>query len=185
MSGPDISITNITADDITEFRGLLATLSDGDITVIRVGVDDTDYIARLADNPELRWIARASGDDGAPGPIIGYATVNRLPGWSDHVGELRLVVDPQQRGTGLGRRLVQHALRAAVAAGMSKVMVELTTDSDAVVDLFTSLGFTGEALLRDHIRDHHGQLRDLLVLAHHVGQTWDTLSTIGVADALA
>ena len=92
MSDPDITITNITAGDIAEFRTLLGKLGDGDITTIRVLVDDTDYIARLADNPELRWIARDTA-----GTIVGYATVNRLPGWSDHVGELRLVVDPDVR----------------------------------------------------------------------------------------
>lgn len=180
MSDPDITITNITTGDIAEFRTLLAKLGDGDITAIRVRVDDTDYIARLADDPRLRWIARRS--DGA---IVGYATVNRLPGWSDHVGELRLVVDPDDRGSGLGRKLIQHALREAVSAGIRKVVVELTTDSDAVVELFTSLGFTGEALLRDHIRDHNGELRDVLMLAHMVDSTWENLETVGIADALA
>ncbi|HQV18958.1 MAG TPA: GNAT family N-acetyltransferase, partial [Gordonia sp. (in: high G+C Gram-positive bacteria)] len=119
MSDPDITITNITAGDIAEFRTLLGKLGDGDITAIRVLVDDTDYIARLADNPELRWIARDTA-----GTIVGYATVNRLPGWSDHVGELRLVVDPEDRGSGLGRKLIQHSLREAVSAGMRKVVVE-------------------------------------------------------------
>jgi len=180
VSDPDITITNITAGDIAEFRTLLAKLDDGDITAIRVQVDDTDYIARLADDPDLRWIARRP--DGA---IVGYATVNRLPGWSDHVGELRLVVDPEDRGSGLGRKLIQHSLREAVSAGMRKVVVELTTDSDAVVELFSSLGFTGEALLRDHIRDHNGELRDVLMLAHMVDSTWENLETVGIADALA
>ena len=180
MSDPDITITNITAGDIAEFRTLLGKLGDGDITAIRVLVDDTDYIAHLADNPELRWIARDTA-----GTIVGYATVNRLPGWSDHVGELRLVVDPEDRGSGLGRKLIQHSLREAVSAGMRKVVVELTTDSDAVVELFSSLGFTGEALLRDHIRDHNGELRDVLMLAHMVDTNWENLETVGIVDALA
>ena len=36
MSDPDITITNITAGDIAEFRTLLGKLGDGDITAIRV-----------------------------------------------------------------------------------------------------------------------------------------------------
>jgi hypothetical protein len=32
--------------------------------------------------------------------------------------------------------------------------------------MFTSLGFTGEALLRDHIRARSRELHDLVVLAH-------------------
>ena len=57
----------------------------------------------LAETPGLRWVA--IDDDGA---VVGYAAVNRLPGWSDHVGELRLVVGPASRGTGIGRKLVQR-----------------------------------------------------------------------------
>ena len=89
------------------------------------------------------------------------------------------------RGSGLGRKLVQHSLRAAVDAGLRKVVVELTTESDAVVELFTDLGFTGEALLRDHIRDHNGALHDILMLAHHVDTNWENLETVGIVDALA
>lgn len=72
MSDPDITITNITAGDIAEFRTLLAKLGDGDITAIRVQVDDTDYIARLADDPDLRWIARRpTGRSSATPPSTG------------------------------------------------------------------------------------------------------------------
>ena len=35
-------------------------------------------------------------------------------GWSDHVGEVRLVVAPGRRGSGLGRQLARHALVSAV-----------------------------------------------------------------------
>jgi hypothetical protein len=39
-------------------------------------------------------------------------------------------------------------------------------------------------LLRDHIRDRSGQLRDLMVLAHHVGETWSGMATVGVDQEL-
>ena len=50
--------------------------------------------------------------------------------------------------------------------------------------MFSGLGFTGEALLRDHIRDRHGDLRDLVVLAHHIDEGWSSLDAVGLADAL-
>jgi len=48
------------------------------------------------------------------GRAAGYVAVVPLPGWSDHVGELRLVVDPEQRGRGLGRDLTRWALLQAL-----------------------------------------------------------------------
>ena len=35
------------------------------------------------------------------------------------------------------------------------------------------------------LRDRSGQLRDLMVLAHHVGQTWSGMDTVGIADELS
>src|SRR3982750_3425570 len=57
-------------------------------------------------------------------------------------------------------------------------------EQGAALALFTDLGFTGEALLRDHIRDRGGELRDLMVLAHHVSDTWSGMDTVGIAEEL-
>jgi len=126
-----------------------------------------------------RWVA-VDGDD-----VTGYVAVRPLAGWSDHVGEVRLVVAPSHRGSGLGRELARRALTDAVDAGLSKLVVEVVAEQGAALALFTELGFTGEALLTDHIRDRTGQLRDLMVLAHHVGRTWAGMDAIGVVDELS
>jgi len=110
--------------------------------------------------------------------------VRPLPSWSDHVGELRLVVDSAHRRAGIGRTLARHALTDAVRAGRRKVVVELAADQEHALAMFGSLGFTGEALLRDHIRDRQGNLRDLIMLAHFVDATWASMNTIGVSAEL-
>ena len=157
-------------------------LPDGDRTFIKEDVPDPAVVRSWtgADAGGRRWVAL----DEAGGPVLGYVAVRRLPGWSDHVGEVRLVVGPGSRGTGLGRRLARHALTRAVDDGLSKLVVEVVAEQGAAVALFSGLGFSGEALLEDHIRDRHGELRDLLVLAHHVGRTWEGMSTLGLEDAL-
>jgi len=40
-------------------------------------------------------------------------------------------------------------------------------------------------LLHDHARDGTGALQDLVVLAHHVGEQWDAMVTIGLDEALS
>jgi hypothetical protein len=62
--------------------------------------------------------------------------------------------------------------------------VEVVAEQGAALALFTDLGFTGEALLVDHIRDREGRLRDLMVLAHHVRDTWSGMSAVGLPEAL-
>ena len=155
-------------------------LPEGDLTFIEEQVTDPDVVRSWASDtsPGGRWVA-VDGDE-----VTGYVAVRPLPGWSDHVGEVRLVVSPTRRGTGLGRRLARHALVSAVGDGLAKLVVEVVAEQGAALALFTDLGFTGEALLRDQVRDREGNLRDLMVLAHHVDDTWSGMATVGLSDAL-
>jgi L-amino acid N-acyltransferase YncA len=174
-----MTIRELTSDDLDPLAAFFAAQSERDLTFIREDAHDRakyDHSLREADQP--RFIA-IDGD-----VIIGYSAVERLSGWSRHVGELRLVVDPTRRGGGIGRVLAQKALSAAVNAGVRKVVVELAVEQQNAISMFSGLGFTGEALLRDHIRDGDGQLHDLVVLAHLVEESWSTLDAVGLADAI-
>jgi len=53
------------------------------------------------------------------------------------------------------------------------------------VRMFSDLGFRGEALLRDHIRDRSGAFRDLVMLAHDAEEEWSALASVGIEDELA
>ncbi|WP_324274078.1 GNAT family N-acetyltransferase [Blastococcus brunescens] len=163
-------------------------LPEGDLTFIKEEVTDPDTVRSWATDtsPGGRWVAVDTGGEGADGTdeVTGYVAVRPLPGWSDHVGEVRLVVSPTRRGSGLGRELARQALVGAVSSGLSKLVVEVVAEQGAALALFTDLGFTGEALLRDHIRDRTGELRDLMVLAHHVQETWAGMDTVGITDDL-
>jgi ribosomal protein S18 acetylase RimI-like enzyme len=161
-----------------------AELPAGDLTFIKEEVTDPETVRSWATDTSAggRWVAV----DGDPGDekVTGYVAVRPLPGWSDHVGEVRLVVAPSHRGSGLGRELARRALVGAVSSGLSKLVVEVVAEQGAALALFTDLGFTGEALLVDHIRDRNGELRDLMVLAHHVRETWAGMDAVGVAEEL-
>jgi ribosomal protein S18 acetylase RimI-like enzyme len=173
-----VPLTDAHCDALLRF---FAELPEGDRTFIREDVTDPDVVRGwAAGSPGVdRWVAVDDGDR-----VLGYVAVLRLPGWSDHVGELRLVVAPAARGSGLGRELARHAMVQALEAGLTKLVVEVVADQGSALALFTGLGFTGEALLADHIRDRDGQLRDLMVLAHHVGATWAGMSAVGLTEAL-
>ena len=135
------------------------------------------------------WLTAERGRRGLAldddGRVVGYVAIVRLSGWSDHVGEVRLVVDPGQRGKGVGRALARWALLQAIDAGLTKLTVEVVAEQEGAVAMFGSLGFTAEGLLRDHVRDRDGQLRDLILLSHSVEDAWSAMETAGIDDALA
>jgi len=57
-------------------------------------------------------------------------------------------------------------------------------DQTPAVVMFQALGFQPEALLRDHVCDRAGHLRDLMVLAHLVEDRWAELTGAGIEDAV-
>ena len=85
--------------------------------------------------------------------------------WSPHVGELRAIVLPQMRGKGLGRQLIQRGSVLAGELGLTKLVMQMTTDQRAAMTVFESLGFRGEALLRDHVKERDGRKHDLALLS--------------------
>ena len=100
------------------------------------------------------------------GEIIGSVALVRDPlGWSAHVGEVRLLVSSERRGAGLGRDLLQAILAVASERQLAKLTAAITPDQRNSVALFESLGFRGEALLKDQVRDRAGQPHDLAILS--------------------
>ncbi|MBC7372846.1 MAG: GNAT family N-acetyltransferase [Frankiales bacterium] len=116
--------------------------------------------------------------------VVGYLAVLPLVGWSAHVGSLRVVVDPEARGQGVGRALARAGLLASLELGLVKTVVEVVVDAVPAIGMFEALGFEPEALLRDHVRDKSGELHDLVVLAHQVEETWSAMATAGLEEAL-
>ena len=116
--------------------------------------------------------------------MIGYVAVVPLQGWSSHVGEVRVIVDPVARGRGVGRALARHAVLTALELGLTKMIVEVVADQEATIAMFRSLGFDPEALLADHVRDQNGDLRDLMLMAHSVEESWASLNASGIAESV-
>ena len=118
------------------------------------------------------------------GDVTGYVAVVPLHGWSDHVGEVRLVVAPHRRRAGLGAQLARWALVQALDLGLRKLFVEVVADQEGAIAMFQALGFTAEGLLRDHLRDHQGSFHDLMLLAHPVSEQWEAMMSAGIGSEL-
>jgi ribosomal protein S18 acetylase RimI-like enzyme len=153
-------------------------IPDGDRTFFKEDVSDPDVVAAWVRPGTERSVALDGGE------VVGYVALVPLQGWSSHVGEVRVIVDPGRRGEGIGRALARYALLEALQRGLTKIVVEVVADQDATVAMFRSCGFHPEALLRDQVRDQTGALRDLMILAHSVDESWSAMAAAGVADTL-
>ena len=153
-------------------------IPDSDRTFLKEDVEDPRVLEQWVQPGAARMIAIDDAD------VVGSVAVMRLHGWSSHVGEVRLVVDPDRRGRGIGRRLARQAVLGAVEMGLTKLVVEVIADQEALIAMFRGLGFEPEALLTDHVRDRAGALRDLIVLANSVDEQFAALAAAGVTEQL-
>lgn len=135
---------------------------------------DLLFLQRDIRNPRVvaAWIERiASGGIASfiamqGGAVMGCtALVRDELSWSRHVAEVRLLVHPDMRGNGLGRRLAELCVEQARASGIAKLGVRMTPDQGSALAVFEKLGFRPEALLRDQVRDAAGQPHDIAIMA--------------------
>lgn len=171
-----MEIRPLEASDGEAVTRFLARVPDADKTFLKEDLDDPQ-VARAFMTPRPgRIVALDAGE------VVGWLSVVQLHGWSDHVGEVRLIVDPERRGHGIGRALAQRAVVEGLGLGLQKVVVEVIAVQEETIGMFRSLGFDPEALLADHVRDRTGELQDLMVLSHSVNDQLVSMITAGIAD---
>ena len=100
------------------------------------------------------------------GQIVGDGTLHhRRAGARQHVGEVRVVVDPAYRNRGVGRALLHKLIDIAGAKGLKKLMFEVIADTEAAARHTAQvLGFVPVASLPGQIQDASGQPHDLIIM---------------------
>ena len=161
-------------------EAFFASVPEGDRTFFKEDVLDAAAVRAWAHDERARRSVAVEDD----GSIVGYVAVIPGVGWSSHVGEVRVVVDPTRRRSGIGRALARRGLLEGLSLGLHKLTVEVVLEQTAAAALFEDIGFEREAILRDHVEDRDGELRDLLVLAHFVDETREIMAAAGLDDAL-
>lgn len=116
--------------------------------------------------------------------VVAFASLSPGVARASHVADLRLVVADAARGQGLGRHLAQEILVEALHHGFLKVTVDVAADNQSTIEMFRRLGFDPEGLLRGHLRDGHGRLRDVVLLAHLVEDQMSAMALAGIDEEI-
>lgn len=100
------------------------------------------------------------------GKIVGDGTLHhRRAGARQHIGEVRVVVDPAYRNRGVGRGLLHKLIDIAGDKGLKKLMFEVVRDTEeAARHTAQVLGFVPVAVLPAHVRDSGGNTHDLIIM---------------------
>ena len=86
---------------------------------------------------------------------------------SAHVADLGLMVARTHRRQGIGRALMEQAVRWARLAGVRKLELHVFPHNDAAIALYESMGFEREGYRKEHYRRDDGY-QDAILMALEV-----------------
>src|SRR5215218_3800350 len=125
-----MQIKQLEPADREALERFLVRVPEGDRTFFKEDVEAPEVVDAWTRPGPARALAVEDGD------VVGYVAVVPLHGWSSHVGEVRVIVDPEHRGRGVGRALARRAVTAAVELDLRKLVVEVVADQEATIAMF-------------------------------------------------
>lgn len=138
----------------------------------RIPIDECRLFKDDVRDPAVirRWCAKPDYRDVLPllavkgRRIVGDASLHRLrSGWLRHVARIRLTLDPEFRGRGLGAALVREFIALAPSLRVAILHAEVLDVQKDARDLFKSLEFEEVATLPGHAIDLSGRPHDVLL----------------------
>lgn len=167
INGETVTLRLMTPSDGPLMIDFAQQLPYHDLLFLRRDITKQEGIDKWVRDIEEGQIHSIIAEDSAR--VLGYSTLHRNDyEWSRHVAELRVMVSPRARGTGLGRLLTREAFGLAMAIGVEKVVGRMTLDQTGARTVFEELGFRPEALLKDEVKDRSGKKHDVLFLSTEV-----------------
>ena len=125
--------------------------------------DERRYLKAVRGHPDAAVFLVE--DDGA---IVGRLSLARdIHPASRHVADLGLMVAASHRRRGIGRALLEQAVRWAQGAGVSKLELHVFTWNEPAIALYEAFGFEREGLRRGHYR-RDGEPVDAVLMAYHI-----------------
>jgi GNAT superfamily N-acetyltransferase len=101
--------------------------------------------------------------------VVANATLHRVSyGWRKHLGTLRIVVDPEFHGKGLGTLMINELIELAQEFGLEKLMVEFPLKAQGALAMFEKAGFSPRAVIEGLMKDRHGQNLDIVIMVMDV-----------------
>jgi L-amino acid N-acyltransferase YncA len=162
--GAQMTIRPMVPEDKDELLDFFRRISPADRFGLKEDVTDPKIIERWALTLDysraLPLLAMLDGQ------IVGNATLHhRRAGARRHIGEVRVVVDPNYRNRGVGRGLLHKLIDIAGNKGLKKLMFEVIADTEeAARHTAQVLGFVPVASLPGQVQDAGGNLHDLLIM---------------------
>jgi len=168
QTGTTVTLRPMVKEDADKLYAFFARVPREDRVFLRDDVSKrevTEAWARELDYEKVLPLLALVGDN-----IVGDATLHRRKaGWTSHVGKVRVVIDKDYRGKGLGTALLEEVISFAKRAGLELLVTEgvMGYQKEALTAL-TPLGFETAAVLHNYVKDQAGKPHNLVVMVRNL-----------------
>ena len=162
-----ITVRLMNPEDGEALLNFARSLPEDDLLFLSVDITKPEVVEQWARNVQAGRVNTVLAE--ANGQLIGHGTLslNDLL-WTRHLGEIQLMISPDQRGLGLGSLLAGEVFAIAQELGLQKIVARMASEQRGALQVFERLGFKAEALLADYVMDRQGRTHDLVVMSYDV-----------------
>jgi L-amino acid N-acyltransferase YncA len=164
QDGTQMTVRPMLPEDKDNLLAFFRRIPHEDRFSLKEDVTDPKIIERWADALDYSRVLPLLAE--LDGQIVGEGTLHhRRAGARQHIGEVRVVVDPNYRNRGVGRGLLHNLIDIAGNKGLKKLMFEVVSDmEEAARHTAQVLGFVPVALLSAHVLDTYDKPHDLIIM---------------------
>jgi GNAT superfamily N-acetyltransferase len=119
------------------------------------------------------WRLVAELEDGS---FVADGTLDReMYGWTRHIADMRIVVDPRFDDKGLREALSEELLRRAQQAGVERLQTEVLQEHTSYISFLEHIGFTREVVRKAYAKGVDGKLHDVIIMSNDLESIWKRL----------
>jgi len=135
------------------------------------------YVRNDVTNPKMldQWFSQLNYDRVFPllafkeDKVVANASLHRVShGWRKHLGTIRIVVDPEFHGKGLGTLMINELVDLAMEFGLEKLMAEFPLRALGALAMFKKSGFSPRGVIEGLMKGRHGEDLDIVIMVMDV-----------------
>jgi len=172
--GTKVVVRDLTRDDLDRMMKFYQSLPEEDRKYLRVDVTNRNTVEKrikASESDDIVRIIALLGDE----VIADGALELTREEWRKHQGELRVIVDNNNRHKGLGLIIMRELYNIAVEKKVELIIAKMMRPQVAARTICRKLGFREELMIPDYVRDQKGETQDLIIMACDIDDFWKEL----------
>jgi RimJ/RimL family protein N-acetyltransferase len=169
--GRDITIRDVTHDDLHRLHAFFSQLPAEDRRFLRVDVTRIEVLEQRFRDMDAGRIQRLVAIDDDEVVADGALELSEH-GWKDGTGEIRIHVARSHQRLGLGTLMAREVYFLAAKVKVTRIVARMMRPQTGAQRIFHRLGFREEFLIPDHVRDQTGAWQDMVLMRCDLDDLW-------------